>query len=86
MFDVYHTEKAEGQVLKNLKASSHLCGHIQIADFPGRHEPRIGEIDWIQIFRTVELSGYTGWIGCEYRPTIGTIASLDWMKELNLAS
>ena len=47
-------------------------GHIQVADNPGRHEPGTGEINYAFLFAHLDRIGYSGWVGCEYRPTSTT--------------
>jgi hydroxypyruvate isomerase len=57
-------------------------GHIQVADNPGRHEPGTGEINYAWLFRHIDVLGYEGWIGCEYKPLAGTAAGLGWRTAL----
>ena len=54
--------------------------HVQIAGNPGRHEPDIGEINYPFLFDLLDELGYSGWIGCEYRPKGETKAGLGWAK------
>jgi hydroxypyruvate isomerase len=53
---------------------------MQLADTPGRHEPGTGEINYPFLFGVIDRLGYTGWIGCEYRPKGHTLEGLDWVK------
>jgi hydroxypyruvate isomerase len=53
---------------------------MQIADAPGRNEPGTGEIGWDFVFERIDASGYTGLVGCEYRPFAGTEAGLAWRE------
>jgi len=55
-------------------------GHIQIAGVPDRHEPDLGELHYPYLFERIDALGYTGWIGCEYRPRAGTSAGLGWAR------
>jgi hydroxypyruvate isomerase len=52
--------------------------HIQVADNPGRNEPGTGEINYPFLFDRLDRDGYTGWIGCEYKPNTTTSAGLGW--------
>ena len=59
--------------------------HIQIAGVPDRHEPDGGELNYPYLFSVLDALGYTGWVGCEYRPRAGlqaggTRAGLGWLK------
>ena len=47
---------------------------------PGRHEPGTGEINYPFLFEFIDRLGYTGWIGCEYRPAAATSAGLGWIE------
>jgi 2-dehydrotetronate isomerase len=80
MFDVYHVQMTEGRIASNLQASLPHIGHIQIADVPGRGEPGTGEINFPFVFDAIECSGYTGWVGCEYKPVKDSLAGLGWMR------
>jgi len=80
-FDVYHCQVAQGDVTRRLETCLPFIDHIQIADPPSRHEPGTGEIAWPYVFRRMDELGYAGWVGCEYRPTRSTTASLKWRDE-----
>ena len=77
-FDIYHCQTTEGDITKRLEAVLPLVAHMQIADVPDRHEPGTGEIGWDYVFSRIDALGYTGWIGCEYRPAGDTVAGLAW--------
>jgi hydroxypyruvate isomerase len=47
-------------------------GHIQLADNPGRNEPGTGEINYRFLFALLDRMGYSGWVGCEYKPATTT--------------
>lgn len=78
-FDAYHAHLITGDICATWAA--HLCHvrHIQIAGAPGRHEPRVGEIDYGDFFRRVDASGYRGWVSAEYLPLTTTEAGLRWL-------
>ena len=79
-FDIYHCQVTEGDVTKRMSAFLPVIAHMQIADVPDRHEPGTGEIGWEYIFRHIDSIGYTGWVGCEYRPAGETVAGLAWRE------
>jgi hydroxypyruvate isomerase len=81
-YDLYHAQRMEGELAAT--AARHLprIAHIQLADNPGRHEPGTGEINYAFLFRELDRLGYTGWIGCEYKPAAGTEAGLGWRQRL----
>ena len=81
-YDVYHAQRMEGELGNTLACYLPRIAHIQIADNPGRHEPGSGEINFAWLFRHLDAIGYTGWVGCEYRPATTTEAGLDWRDRL----
>ena len=54
--------------------------HIQTAANPGRHEPGTGELNDGFVFAHLDTLGYSGWIGCEYKPATTTEAGLGWLQ------
>lgn len=77
--DLYHCQVVEGDVATKLRRYIADVGHVQIAGVPERHEPSIGELNYPYLFDLLDNAGYTGWVGCEYRPRGGTSAGLGWM-------
>ena len=77
-FDIYHRQIMHGDVLMGIKSLFRLIGHVQIAAVPARHEPGSGELDDFRVLRELDGLGYTGFVGCEYRPAAGTLAGLGW--------
>ncbi|MBI3284212.1 MAG: hydroxypyruvate isomerase family protein [Burkholderiales bacterium] len=83
-FDIYHCQIVEGDIASKLRRDMQRplggIGHIQIAGVPERQEPDSGELNYPYLFDLIDELGYTGWIGCEYRPRGATSAGLDWVK------
>ena len=80
-FDTYHMQMMESNLVKNLTEGSPWIGHIQFADFPGRHEPGTGQIDFNRLTEAIQSSGYSGYIGLEYKPFAPGAAALDWVTQ-----
>jgi 2-dehydrotetronate isomerase len=78
--DFYHCQIMEGDLSKRLEKHWAGVGHIQIAGVPDRHEPDDGEVNFPHLFDRLEALGYTGFVGCEYRPRAGTSAGLSWLR------
>jgi len=78
--DLYHCQIVEGDVAAKLRQylPTGRVAHLQIAGVPERHEPDRGELHYPYLFGVIDALGYTGWIGCEYRPAAGTTAGLGW--------
>jgi hydroxypyruvate isomerase len=78
-FDVYHTQRTEGNLTKLIQAHFAHIGHIQIADAPARNQPGTGEIHWKYLLGQLEALHYDGYIGLEYIPTPDTLGSFGWL-------
>jgi hydroxypyruvate isomerase len=81
-YDTYHRAAAGEAWAAGLEARLSRVGHIQFSDYPGRHEPGTGELDLTGFLRRVDALPYTGYVGCEYRPSASTAASFAWRAEL----
>lgn len=79
-FDCYHTQVAEGDLTTKLRHFAPRLAHVQIAGVPDRHEPDEGEVDYGHILGVLDAIGYTGWVGCEYRPRGRTEDGLGWLS------
>ena len=81
-YDIYHAQRMEGELGATLEKNLARIGHIQLADNPGRNEPGTGEINYPFLFKLIDRIGYTGTIGCEYKPAGTTEAGLGWREKL----
>ena len=79
-YDIYHAQRMEGELAATLQKHLARIAHIQLADNPGRNEPGTGEINYDFLFAHIDRIGYTGWIGCEYKPRADTAAGLGWIQ------
>ncbi len=78
-YDIYHMQRMEGELAKTIERHLGQIAHLQLADNPGRNEPGTGEINYPFLFAFLDRIGYTGWIGCEYKPATTTEAGLGWV-------
>lgn len=85
MFDCYHVQIMQGDLVNRLHAHLPLIGHIQIAAVPDRGEPGQGELDYPQICRAIDAMGYNGYIGAEYKPRGTTDEGLGWIASIDRA-
>jgi hydroxypyruvate isomerase len=81
-YDIYHAQRMEGELGATLRKHLSRIGHIQLADNPGRNEPGTGEINYRWLFDHLDTIGYSGWVGCEYKPATDTVAGLGWRTQL----
>jgi len=79
-FDIYHMQVMQGDIIKSIENNLSYIGHIQFADCPGRHEPGTGELNFENIFTSLDKLNYLGWVSAEYISKTQTAASLAWFK------
>lgn len=70
LFDIYHMQVMEGNLIEKLTHNLDLIGHIHVADVPGRHQPGTGEINYKNVLNAVKKAGYQGYVGFEFEPTV----------------
>lgn len=83
-YDVYHSIRMDEDPFDIIDDLGDQISHIQIADVPGRHQPGTGEVDFGRLFRTIDDSGYTGWVALEYIPEGQTEDGFGLLKELKV--
>ncbi len=66
LFDIYHQQITEGNLIPNMDMAWSEVGYIQIGDNPGRKEPTTGEINYLNVFRHIHSKGYEGILGMEH--------------------
>lgn len=79
LFDTYHAQRMEGDLVNNFMQHQDLIAHVQVGNPPGRHEPDEGEIDHRYFFQALDDAGYDGWVVGEYVPKAETSAGLGWI-------
>lgn len=70
LFDMYHMQRNEGNIINNIDAAWDEIGYLQIGNNPGRNEPGTGEMDYRIIFRHIYEKGYKGVLGMEHGKSI----------------
>lgn len=68
LYDIYHMQIMEGNIIDTLKKYIDLIGYIHVADVPGRHEPGTGEINFPNVMAALRKLGYGGFVGFELSP------------------
>ena len=66
LFDMYHMQKNEGNIINNINRCWNEIGYFQIGDNPGRNEPGTGEMNYKNIFKHISGKGYKGILGMEH--------------------
>jgi hydroxypyruvate isomerase len=66
LFDMYHMQRNEGNIINNIDKCWEEIGYFQIGDNPGRNEPTTGEMNYKNIFKHIHAKGYKGILGMEH--------------------
>ena len=82
LYDFYHEQIAEGNLIEKLEKNIDLVGLVHIADVPGRHEPGTGEINYANIFRKLAQLKYDHYAAMEFEPAGDPVAALRSAREL----
>lgn len=82
LYDIYHQQIMEGHLISRIVSNIDKIGHFHTASNPGRHELTIGEINYTEIFKAIENTGYKGFIGLEYFPLGDAVEGLKDIKIL----
>ena len=66
LFDIYHQQIQEGNLIPNIEKCWDEIGYFQIGDNPGRKEPTTGEINYTNVFKLIHSRGFKGILGMEH--------------------
>ena len=66
LFDIYHQQITEGNIIPNIDKSWSEIAYFQIGDNPGRKEPTTGEINYMNVFKHIHDKRYEGVLGMEH--------------------
>ncbi len=81
VFDVYHQQITEGNVIRNATGYIDRINHYHIADNPGRKQPGTGELNYVNILRAIKGTGFSGFVGLECGYTIDPDEAIQQFKE-----
>ncbi len=81
LYDFYHEQISEGNLIEKLEKNIEQVGLIHVADVPGRHEPGTGEINYASIYRKLAQLNYRGYVAMEFEPAGDPAASLRTARE-----
>jgi hydroxypyruvate isomerase len=82
LFDIYHVQVMQGNIIQRIRDSFSHVGQYHFADVPARHEPGTGEINFRNVFRAIYDLHYTGFITAEYHPTDDSFRDLEHVRDL----
>ena len=80
MFDCFHLQISEGDLLNRFNECKSFIGHVQFAAVPDRGEPGTGEVDYSFLLPALVDAGWAGYMGAEYTPRDSTDNGLGWMR------
>jgi len=87
LFDIYHQQIQEGNLLPNIEKCWNEIAYFQIGDNPGRKEPSTGEINYKNIFKYIYNRGFEGILGMEHgnskKGRDGEIAVIEAYKKVD---
>ncbi|MEB3103672.1 TIM barrel protein [Ferviditalea candida] len=68
LFDIYHQQVTEGDVMRRMAENIDYIGHIHASNNPGRTKIPVGELNYPYIFEELDKLNYKGYVGIEYLP------------------
>lgn len=80
LYDAYHMQIMEGNVINTIKSGIDAIGYFHVADVPGRFEPGTGELNYKNIIKALSSYGYDGKVGFEFEPQNGS--SMETVKRV----
>ncbi|MRI00112.1 TIM barrel protein [Kriegella sp. EG-1] len=87
LFDIYHQQIQEGNLIPNMEACWDEIAYIQIGDNPGRKEPTSGEINYKNVLKFIHSKEYNGILGMEHKNSkpgkVGEQVVIDAYKEID---
>ncbi len=86
LYDIYHMQIMEGNLIANISRNIDLIGHFHAAGVPGRHEPAKSECNYRYILEQIAKLGYNRFVGLEYWPSYDDGRSIrDSLEYMSLA-
>ena len=83
LYDIYHMQIMEGDVIRTIRQNIQHIGHLHTGGVPGRHElDETQELQYRAIAKAVADLNYQGFIGHEFLPTRDPLTSLRAAVEL----
>jgi hydroxypyruvate isomerase len=77
LYDIYHMQIMEGDVIRTIRANKDYIAHYHTGGVPGRHEiDDTQELNYPAVVRAILETGYEGFLGQEFIPAREPIASL----------
>jgi hydroxypyruvate isomerase len=83
LYDIYHMQIMEGDVIRTLRNNRQWIAHYHTAGVPGRNEiDDTQELNYRAIFRAIRDTGFTGYVAHEFVPRRDPLTSLGEAVEM----
>ncbi len=82
LYDIYHQQITEGNIISTIRANISKIGHFHIGDVPGRREPGTGELNYRNIFKAIAETGYSDYAAFECGRSTDTVTVCKNMLDL----
>jgi hydroxypyruvate isomerase len=83
LYDIYHMQIMEGDVIATIQANHQWIGHFHTGGVPGRHElDDTQEVNWAGVMHGIVATGFTGYVAHEFNPTRDPLTSLHQAVDL----
>lgn len=77
LYDIYHAQIMEGDIIETIRNHHPHFGHYHTAGCPGRNEMNDAqELNYPAIMQAIRSTGYTGWLGHEFVPTLDPVVGM----------
>ena len=77
LYDIYHMQIMEGDLIRTIQQNSQWLGHFHTGGVPGRHElDNTQEVQWDGVMRGIVATGFQGYVAHEFVPTRDPLTSL----------
>ena len=80
LYDIYHQQITEGNIINNITNNIRYIGHFHVADVPGRKQPGTGELNYRNIFNAIRVTGFDGYVAfeCGITEDVETVCKKMW--------
>ncbi len=82
LYDLFHEQIFEGNLIEKLEKNIDVIGLIHIADVPGRHDPGTGEINFANVYKKLAQLNYKHMVAMEFKPNGDEVAGLRAAREM----
>ena len=83
LYDIYHMQIMEGDIIRTIGEHAEYIGHYHTAGDPGRSDlDEMQGLSYPAIMRAIHYTGYSGYVGHEFRPKSDPLQALQTTYDL----